>query len=173
MLVTWIFSLLHCIFLGKKVPNFEMQHWQMFSVRASIKLYCLVKSWPFCKRKIFGSSKLKEFADDNFKFNKNGSKFCKQIKHCGKRRNCNFSLSHGIFKRLKVLTRKNQGLFGKDLRYIFSSANALDYYKSNIQTCVKGLSSCYPTEQNKFYLDLPHKGTWFCFVELMMPTLPL
>ena len=35
------------------------------------------------------SSKLKESADDNFKFDQNGRKLSKQVeKHCGKRRNC-------------------------------------------------------------------------------------
>ena len=29
----------------------------------------------------------------------------------------NFSFSHGVFKRLVLQTRKNQGLFGKGLRY--------------------------------------------------------
>ena len=47
------------------------------------------KSSPFPKRQILDASKLREFADDNFKFDENGRKFFKQIeKHCGKRRNC-------------------------------------------------------------------------------------
>ena len=33
---------------------------------------------PFPKQKILDPSKLKEFADDNFKFNKNGRKLSKQ-----------------------------------------------------------------------------------------------
>ena len=32
---------------------------------------CVVKSKPFPKQEILGSSKLKEFAGDNFKFNEN------------------------------------------------------------------------------------------------------
>ena len=44
---------------------------------------------PFPKLQILESSKLKEFADDNFKFDEDDRKFSKQItKHCGKRRNC-------------------------------------------------------------------------------------
>ena len=31
----------------------------------------------------------------------------------------NFSLSHSVFKRLELQTRKNQGLFGKELKRIF------------------------------------------------------
>ena len=34
---------------------------------------------PFPKRQILDSSKLKEFADDNFKFDENGRKVSKQV----------------------------------------------------------------------------------------------
>ena len=44
---------------------------------------------PFPKQQILDCSKLKEFADDNFKFVGNGRKLSKTgRKHCGKRRNC-------------------------------------------------------------------------------------
>ena len=43
----------------------------------------------FTRRQILDSSKLKEFADDNFRFDENGRKLSKRVeKHCGKRRNC-------------------------------------------------------------------------------------
>ena len=46
---------------------------------------------PITRRQILDPSKLKEFADDNFKFDEN-EKVEKVIqtdrKHCGKRRNC-------------------------------------------------------------------------------------
>ena len=35
----------------------------------------------FPKRKILDSSKLKEFAEDNFKFDENGKKFSKQVEN--------------------------------------------------------------------------------------------
>ena len=38
-------------------------------------------SYPFPKRQIFGSSKLKEFADDNFKFDEYGRKFSKLVEN--------------------------------------------------------------------------------------------
>ena len=53
-------------------------------------------------------SKLKEFADDNFKFDENGRKFFGMgRKHCGKRRNCSLRaispfptvFSKGLFPR--------------------------------------------------------------------------
>ena len=39
---------------------------------------------PFPRRQILVSSKLKEFADNNFRFDKNGSKFSKLLKTVGK-----------------------------------------------------------------------------------------
>ena len=36
---------------------------------------------PFAKQKILHSSKLKEFADDNFEFDKNGREFSKQVEN--------------------------------------------------------------------------------------------
>ena len=69
-----------------------------------------------------GGLKMKEFADDNLKFDENGKFPKKGIKHCGKRRNCflqlvtsNFSFSHSVFKRLVQETHENKGLFGKVL----------------------------------------------------------
>ena len=40
----------------------------------------MVKGEPFPKRQILDSSKMKDFADDNFKFDENGRKFCKKVK---------------------------------------------------------------------------------------------
>ena len=65
------------------------------------------QSYPFPKQQILDSSELKEFADCNFKFDENGRKFFVTS---------NFSFSHNVFKRCVLQTRKNQGLFGKELR---------------------------------------------------------
>ena len=75
---------------------------------------------PLPNGKSYDSSKLKEFADDNFRFDENGGKFSKSVgKHCGKRRNCSLraiSPFTTVFsKDLYLQTRKNQGLFGKGL----------------------------------------------------------
>ena len=48
----------------------------------------MVKSKPFSKQQILDSSELKEFADNNFKFDKNGIKTPEQVENTGKRRNC-------------------------------------------------------------------------------------
>ena len=42
---------------------------------------CIVKSEPSTRRHILDSSKLKEFADDNFKFDENGRKLSKQVEN--------------------------------------------------------------------------------------------
>ena len=47
----------------------------MFSTKVLLRVdkrwHCVVRSLPFPKRQILHSSKLKEFADDNFKFEEN------------------------------------------------------------------------------------------------------
>ena len=74
---------------------------------------------PFPKRQVLNSSKLKDFADDNFIFDENSRKISKRVENTmGKgeiARFEQFSVSHGVFKRLVdlLLTRKNQKLFGK------------------------------------------------------------
>ena len=61
------------------------------------------------------SSKLKEFADDNFKLDKNGRKFTKWVENTvGKRRNCSLRaispFPHSVFNRLVLQIRKKPGL---------------------------------------------------------------
>ena len=59
--------------------------------------------YPITRRQILDSSKLKEFADDNFKFDENGRKLSKQVENtvgkgeiaCYKQ----FLLFHSVFKR--------------------------------------------------------------------------
>ena len=74
---------------------------------------------PFPKQQILDSSKLKKFADDNSKFDKNGRKFSKSIQNTVEKgeiaRYEQFLLSPQCFQRLVLQTRKNQDLFGKGL----------------------------------------------------------
>ena len=75
----------------------------------------------FPKRHILDSSKLKEFTDDNFKLDEKDRKFSKRVENTvGKGEIAhfmsNFSFSHSVFKRLVLLTRINQSLFGKGLK---------------------------------------------------------
>ena len=67
------------------------------------------------------SSKLKEFADNNSKFDKNGAKFSKGVENTvGKGEIAHyqkFLLFQLFFKRLLLQTRKIKGLFGKGLSH--------------------------------------------------------
>ena len=73
---------------------------------------------PFPNDK-FHSSKLKESADNNFKFDGNGRKFSKQEENtAGKGEIAHykqFLIFQLFFRRLELQTHKNQGLFGKGL----------------------------------------------------------
>ena len=70
----------------------EKRHVFRFFFSGSVSM--IKKSFlPFPRRQILDSSKLKEFADDNFTFDENGEKKKKTVlekdrKHCWKRRNC-------------------------------------------------------------------------------------
>ena len=86
------------------------------------------------------SSKLKEFADNNFKFNEKGRQFSTPVGNTmGKGEiacydqfllvTSNFSFSHSVFKRLVMQTRKNQGLFGKGLNLFWYGSNAGNYLR--------------------------------------------
>ena len=46
-----------------------------------VQVYCMQMIKPFPKRQILDSSKLKQFADDNFKFDENGREFSKLIEN--------------------------------------------------------------------------------------------
>ena len=68
-----------------------------------------INTKPIPKQLILDSSKLKEFADSNFKFDENGRKISKGVEN---------TVGKGeIFKILVLQTGKNQGLFGKGLRF--------------------------------------------------------
>ena len=63
---------------------------------------------------------MKEFADDNFSFDKNGRKFSRRVeKTTGKGEIASYEqfllFPHSVFKRLVLQTRKSPGLFEKGL----------------------------------------------------------
>ena len=68
----------------------------------------------------FHSLQMREFADDNFKFDNTGRKYSKWVENTvGKgeiAHNKQFLLFLIVFKNLVLHTRKHQGLFGKGLR---------------------------------------------------------
>ena len=109
MLVTWAaFSPFPAMFSSLPKTNFN------FSVTF------IMSSLTLSKTTILDSSKLKEFAEDNFKFDENGRNFSKRVDNIvGKgeiARYEQFLFSHSVFKSLVLQTRKYQGLFGKGLK---------------------------------------------------------
>ena len=78
---------------------------------------------PFPKRQILDTSKLKEFADNNFKFDEMAESFTIAKKTLRDKEKLlvtsNISFSHSVFKRLIVQTLFNKGLFGKGLSPLF------------------------------------------------------
>ena len=74
---------------------------------------------PFPKRQILDSSKPKEFADDNFKFDENVGKLSKRVENTvvkgeiGSFTTSNFSFSHRVFKSPLLQTRKTRTCLGK------------------------------------------------------------
>ena len=76
---------------------------------------------PITRCQILDSSKLKEFANDNFKFDKKWQKVIQMgRKHCGKKGKflimSNFSFSHSVFKRLVSQGLQKASLSGNGLR---------------------------------------------------------
>ena len=68
---------------------------------------------PITRRQILDSSKLKEFADNNFKLDENGRKLSKQIENTvgkGEIARYNFSFSHSVFKGLVSQGRQKVSL---------------------------------------------------------------
>ena len=53
----------------------------MLSIWTHKKFWRLVKSLPITRRQILDSSKLKVFADDNFKFDVNGRKLSERVEN--------------------------------------------------------------------------------------------
>ena len=87
------------------------------------------KELTFPKRQILDDSKLKEFADDNSRFDESDRWFFRWAENTGGKGELldtsNSSFSHSIFKRLLVQTCKNQGFYEKVLMYIWSQFEML------------------------------------------------
>ena len=103
-----------------------MQTWpgsyiQVTEVDACIYYEISASLWRIVKRWLnpLPDDKLKEFADDNFKFDENGRKLSKQVENTvGKGEflvMSNFSFSHSVFKRLVSQGRQKVSLCGNGL----------------------------------------------------------
>ena len=66
---------------------------------------------------ILDSSILKEFADDNFKFDENGKKLSKQVENAVAKG----EIAHSVFKRLVCQGRQKVSLCGNGLKALCSS----------------------------------------------------
>ena len=93
------------------------------------------------KQQILDSSKLKQFVDDNFKFDENGGKFFKRLDNTVGKGEVDlheqFLLFPQCFQRLVLQTSKYQGLFGKGLidNWILTlSQTSPGFYVSAIQS---------------------------------------
>ena len=71
--------------------------------------------YAFPKQQILNSSKVKQSADDNFKFDENSRKFSKWVENTVVTRNCSFS--HSVFERLVSQTHQKVSLCGNGLSY--------------------------------------------------------
>ena len=85
------------------------------------------------QQQILDSSKLKEFADDNFKFDENGRKLSKRVKALWEKEKLlvmsNFSFSHSVFKRLVSQGCQKMSLCGKGLMKLLDCITLLDIYQ--------------------------------------------
>ena len=82
---------------------------QMINVTCSINICLLTLS----QRQILDSAKLKEFADDNFKFDLNGKKFSNRVENTvGKGEIARYE-QFLLFPQCFQKTRKNPGCLGK------------------------------------------------------------
>ena len=104
-------------------------------------LITVLTTEPFPKQQILHSSKLKEFTDDNFKFDENGGKFSKRVENTvGKgeiARYEQFLLLPQCFKSLKLQTLKNQGLFGKELNSRFNNLSRTESLSPLINSFIR------------------------------------
>ena len=103
-------------------------------------------SEPITRRQILDSSKLNEFADDNFKFDKNGRRLSKQVENTVEKEKLlvtgNFSFSNSVFKRLISQGRQKVSLCG----------NGLNLYQMTNFTLVQIQSICI--QQNNHHLEI-------------------
>ena len=117
---------------------------------------------------------MKEFADDNFKFDKKGSKLSKWVENnVGKgeiARYENFSFSHSVFKRLVSQGLQKVSLCGNGLNVTEMFVSVYDSIKNIVR---KGENATYPRvnlllqNHNKQFLLFPQ-----CFVPIWMTFLP-
>ena len=107
---------------------------------------------PLPDDKILDRSKLKQSADDNFKFHENSRKFSKQVeKTVGKgeiARYEQFSFSHSVFKMLVSQGRQKVSLCGNGLITFFRTS-LMKFFFSQQSTNVRFVLSHNPIKRIK------------------------
>ena len=108
------------------MPSIKTKQKMRTSILTQIAFTLSAQSKPadliylFLKQQIEDSCKLKEFADDNFKCDENGRKFSKRVENTVEKGGITHYeqfLLFPVFSSLVLQTCKNQGLFGKGLKY--------------------------------------------------------
>ena len=91
-------------------------HLQLRTMKLHKKFFFVVSLNPLPDNKFY-SSELKDFADDNFKFDKNGRKLSKPVENTvGKG-----EIAHSVFKRLVSQGRQKASLCGNGLKGYIAS----------------------------------------------------
>ena len=80
------------------------------------------------KIKILDSSKLNEFADDNFKYDEDDRRFSRWVQNTvGKGEITRYSYPNSVFKKLALQTCRSKGLLGKGLKLMVTGCITLDF----------------------------------------------
>ena len=99
--------------------------------------FCLFNS--FSNNRFLDSSNLKEFADDNFKFDESDRRSSKTLENTVGREEIaryeQFLLFNSVFKRLLLHTRKNKGLIGKGLKAYESIVTEIIFQVASYRLC--------------------------------------
>ena len=101
----------------------------------------------FPKQQILDSSKLKEFADDNFRFDENGRKFSKRVENTvGKGEIARYE-QFLLFPQCcqRTYTRKNLDLLGKGLR----SLTFFKHFYSSTKSCSSLLGTYFQSVKTR------------------------
>ena len=92
------------------------------------RCHCVGMGKPITRRQILDASKVKDFTDDDFKFDENGKLLSKHLLVTR-----NFSFSHSVFKMLVSQRRQKVSLCGYGLKHLnhFQNVHFIQIFASN------------------------------------------
>ena len=119
------FFFFHNVFRSSQLLMLQNEYlWSKGLVEKHLLVLCRIIN-PLPDDKILDSSKLKEFADDNFKFDENGRNLSKRVENTvgkGKiARYEQFSFSHSVFIRFVSQGRQKASLCGNGLTILLQN----------------------------------------------------